>query len=319
MANYKLGLGTIIKGNALTELQKLKSNSVNSIITSPPYWPARKYTEDTKIVWGGNPKCKHTWKILGILQQLGKSEKSTTIGKMPKARRYRNVSCICKKCKAVKAQLGLEPSLTLYMQHMKQIIHELVRVLRKDGVMYINWADTYRNKALTMQNYRVINYFVIEGSLILRDIIIWYKPNHMPEVVYDRMVRGYEPIFMLTKSKNYFFNKSVIKVPTKRINDKKREKNKLYKVMDNIIKFNTTQSKLNHFAAFPEDMIKLLLLSSTPKNGIVLDPFHGTGTVGVVAEKNNRNWIGIELSEEYTKMSYERITKVIKEKDAFLF
>lgn len=316
---YIVGSGTLIRGNALTELRKIKSKSVNSIITSPPYWPARKYTEDTKTIWGGSSLCKHTWKPLGIMCQSRPSNKSTTIGKMPEAQGYTDVSYTCKKCGAMKAQLGLEPSLTSFMIHMKWIINQLIRVLRDDGIMYINWGDTYYNKNLTLQNYRVIQHFILGGKVILRDIIIWEKLNHMPETVQDRMVRAYEPIFMLTKKEKYYHNTKALKVPAKYINDRKKDKDKLYKVRDNILRFNTAHSKQNHFAAFPEDMIKVLTLFSVPKDGIVLDPFHGTGTVGAVAEKNNRRWIGIELSMDSIVESHKRIQKIIDEKSIFLF
>ena len=153
-------------------------------------------------------------------------------------------SAFCVRCNAWYGQLGLEPSLDMYIEHLLEIMRELKRVLKKTGVIFwvhgdcyggsgagtwknspevINSKENYhlpygsnprrrsdksevRPKCMALQNFRFIIRCVDELGLILRNVIIWKKPNHMPSSVKDRFTSAYEPVFMLTKSKKYWFD-----------------------------------------------------------------------------------------------------------------
>ena len=167
----------------------------------------------------------------------------------------------------------------------------------------------------------------------LRQDIIWHKPNPMPESVTDRCTKAHEYIFLLTKRKKYFYDAEAIKekqsgeIKTRRFSSDggskaramgkhisggnegtgakwtdtgSRNKRSVWTVA-------TKPFKEAHFATFPPDLIKPCILAGCPKNGIVLDPFMGSGTTAVVALKHNRNYIGIELNPEYIKIAEKRI------------
>jgi len=188
-------------------LKEIPDNFIDTIVTSPPYWGLRDYGEDTKTQWPDG------W--------------------------Y--------------GQLGLEPTLDLYIEHLLQVTKELKRVLKPTGVMFWNHNDCYGgignsnwhtiknpthkgwakdgklgsipnfylkkigivSKCLALQNFRLILKIVDEQGWILRNIIIWYKPNHMPSSVKDRFTNAYEPVFMLTKRRKYWFDLDAVRVEPK--------------------------------------------------------------------------------------------------------
>ena len=173
----------------------------------------------------------------------------------------------------------------------------------------------------------------------LRQDIIWHKPNPMPESVTDRCTKAHEYIFLFSKSPRYFFDHEAIKedsvyancgrpsakkgsfaakgeplagqLPFRAITEK-RNKRSVWTVT-------TKPFKGAHFATFPEDLIVPCVLAGCPKDGTVLDPFNGAATTGVVALKNQRRYIGIELNPEYIKLSEERIRQQVPETLTELF
>lgn len=162
----------------------------------------------------------------------------------------------------------------------------------------------------------------------LRQDIIWSKGNPMPESVTDRCTKSHEYIFLLSKSQKYYFNNEAIKEPTitKDNINRDRDNTRLNNVpgrtrmaglktnnydMKNkrsVWTVNTQPFKGAHFAVFPEKLITPCILAGCPENGTVLDPFNGSGTTGVVALRNLRNYIGIELNPEYIELSHKRIS-----------
>jgi len=160
-------------------------------------------------------------------------------------------SKFCVKCGAWRGQLGLEPSWQMYIQHMIEICREIKRVLKKTGSMYIVIGDTYagshrgRGDKTLFQNYRRIKvdgnlydepspqatadlppkclmgipwrlaFALMDDGWILRNDIIWYKPNHMPSSVKDRLTQTYEHIFHFVKSRKYYYNLDAIREPHK--------------------------------------------------------------------------------------------------------
>ena len=179
----------------------------------------------------------------------------------------------------------------------------------------------------------------------LRSDIIWQKDNPMPESAKDRPSRCYEHIFLLTKSGKYFYDNLAVAEPIalstairyrygrkentkyadgipgqmsrQQINNPcrygKTEINPLRNKRD-VWNINTVPYNGAHFAAFPPRLAETCILAGCPKQGIVLDPFMGSGTTGAVAKGLNRQYIGIELNEEYCRLAEERIKKVSGDK-----
>ena len=169
-----------------------------------------------------------------------------------------------------------------------------------------------------------------EDGWYLRQDIIWHKPNPMPESVRDRCTKSHEYIFLLSKSRRYYYNYKAIQEPTTTYDSNIRNrdigkmnntpgrshmnglKHNMYKVRNkrDVWSVPVRPFKGAHFATFPEELIKPCVLAGSRENGIVLDPFFGSGTTGVVATKFNRGFIGIELNSDYISIAKQRLESV---------
>lgn len=221
----------------------------------------------------------------------------------------------------IEDQIGLESKLQQYINKLVSIFHEVKRVLRTDGVLWLNIGDGYtsgnrgyrapdkKNPARAMSirpdtpeglkpkdllgiPWRLAFALQSDGWY-LRSDIIWNKPNAMPESVKDRPNRSHEYIFMLTKSEKYYYDYVSIK-------ENGRNKRSVWNV-------NTTPFPEAHFATFPPTLIEPCIISSTKERDFILDPFLGSGTVGEVAHLYNRKFVGIELNPEYIEIANARI------------
>ena len=312
---YVIGKGVLYNGDTIDVTRSLPSNSVNTIVTSPPYWGMRDY--------------------------------------------------------GVGGQIGLEPTLNEYHEHLLELTAELKRVLREDGLMFWNHGNSYATtpkgnknwesmedndkskatayrmkkeygvplKSLTMQNYRLAIRMVDEQGWILRNTIIWNKPNHMPSSVKDRFSNSYEPVFLFSKSKRYWSDLDAVRVPydmkrwglrrdgtyqgkaqkdyesagaenpsevKKRI---AKNPHPLGKNPSDVWEIPTASFHEAHFAVFPERLIEPMIKFGCPEGGTVYDPFMGAGTTALVAEKLNRRWIGAELNPDYVEIIKKRLSK----------
>jgi len=158
---------------------------------------------------------------------------------------------------------------------------------------------------------------------ILRNTLIWHKPNCMPSSVKDRFTVDFEYVFFFVKNKKYWFERQI--EPSEPWNSakgfnvegqrKRQGSNNTYgkdlvqsgRNKRAVWKITTKPFKSAHFAVFPEELIETPIKAGCPEKGIVLDPFIGSGTVAVVAQKLNRQWVGIELNSEYIKIAEKRI------------
>jgi len=170
----------------------------------------------------------------------------------------------------------------------------------------------------------------------LRQDIIWHKPNPMPESVTDRCTKSHEYIFLLSKSPKYYFDHEAIKepvaassiirltqpnisaqvgsnrVPFKTNGTMKAVGNTEMRNKRSVWTVTTKPFKGAHFATFPPDLIEPCVLAGCPVDGVVLDPFGGAGTTGLVAKRNNRNAILIELNSEYVEIIKNRTDGVFE-------
>ena len=210
----ELPVNRIIHGNALTTLKKLPSESVDCVITSPPFWGLRDYGTDTKIIWNGDPNCNHEWQWKTGRKYAGGT--NSIIGQFSDTHtHFTQKYATCRKCGAWYGELGQEPTLELYFKHLLEIMKELKRVLKKTGIIFWNHGSHYVRKCDSLQNYRFILKCIEKLDLILRNVIIWHKPNAIPESVKDRFSRTYDSIFMLVKNNDYFFDLDAVRVPAK--------------------------------------------------------------------------------------------------------
>lgn len=161
----------------------------------------------------------------------------------------------------------------------------------------------------------------------LRQDIIWHKPNPMPESVTDRCTKSHEYIFLLSKKQRYYYDHEAIKedAHTTDESNRNRDETKLNNTPGRTrmsgLKTNHYETKNKrsvwtvstkpysgaHFATFPQDLISPCIKAGCVEDGIVLDPFMGSGTTAIVARKLYRNFIGFELNPEYIKIAEERI------------
>ena len=130
------------------DMSELSNESVHCAVTSPPYFGLRKYEGNQVLVWGGNPECEHEWgqTIPHPASKSGPHGPNSVIGaKKPQheARKQTSLGNFCQKCGAWKGALGLEPTPELYVEHTVEILREIRRVLRKDGVVFWNCGDSY--------------------------------------------------------------------------------------------------------------------------------------------------------------------------------
>jgi site-specific DNA-methyltransferase (adenine-specific) len=260
----------ILEGDALHALQILPSNSVQCVVTSPPYWGLRDY--------------------------------------------------------GISGQIGLEETLPQFLNHLVAIFNEVKRVLRDDGTLWLNIGDGYtsgnrgyraadkKNPARAMAirpdtpaglkpkdlqgiPWRLA-FALQDDGWYLRSDIVWHKPNAMPESVKDRPTRAHEYLFMLTKSERYFYDYE----STKEIglNGELRNRRSVWDI-------NTQAFADAHFATFPPKLIEPCIRASSRPDDFVLDPFFGSGTVGIVCLQQNRRYVGIELHPEYVSMAAKRL------------
>ena len=165
----------------------------------------------------------------------------------------------------------------------------------------------------------------------LRQDIIWHKPNPMPESVKDRCTKAHEYIFLLAKSQKYYYDAEAVseKAVTEphspgwasSMSDRHdrqidNESNQREWAKDgtrnrrSVWTVTTKPFKGAHFATFPPDLIEPCILAGSKAGDVILDPFNGAGTTGLVAIKYNRGYIGIDLNPEYIEMTRKRLENV---------
>jgi len=311
-------------GDTIKLTKELKSNSIDLIITSPPYWSLRDY--------------------------------------------------------GVNGQIGLESSLEEYHGKLLILTSELYRVLKSTGIMFWIHGDNYpsgggkstetsynrkyniktnshpdnnpsakfrssQGKCMMLQNERLIIKMIDDQGWILRNRIIWNKPSCMPFSGKDRLTNKYEPIYMLTKNKNYYFNLDSIRQPHSKSSIKRISQNNGHPVFNgnkkrghpknqdtlnpkqfchplgknpgDVWTIPTQSYKDSHFATFPLNLIKPIIKCGCPKNGIVLDPFLGSGTTLEACRKLDIDGIGFELNPKYEKLIKQRAILNIPQLDKY--
>ena len=294
-------LDQIICGDALTVLRMLPDEVVNTCVTSPPYFGLRDY--------------------------------------------------------GVAGQIGRENTPVLYVKCLVEVFREVGRVLHDGGTLWLNIADSYASdRDLRMDAGAEVpngSGFIYPGTRIKhkdligipwmlaaalrddgwywRDIIVWHKPNPLPESANDRCTKSHEYIFLLSKSPQYHFDHDAIREPAVTpassklrggqafrtpggkasvtygnapdtwMPDGKRNKRNVWTVP-------IQPFKDAHVAPMPSELVRPCIQAGSAKGGLVLDPFMGAGTTGLVSKQEGRFYIGIELNPTYVAIAENRIS-----------
>ncbi len=288
--------GQVFLGDAREIAVNLEYHSVQSIITSPPYFGLRNYADQPSP-----------------------------------------------------AEIGQEATVQEYVTNLVSIFRSLKQALKPDGLLWLNLGDTYREKSLLGIPWRVALALQDDGWL-LRSDIIWHKPNAMPSSIKNRPTTDHEYIFLFALNRDYYYDADAIREPhitfteqskmkggrnhfgkeggtpengknagnsnlhdgrwDQAFHPKGRNKRTVWQIP--LSKFRDS-----HFAVFPEKLVETCILASTRVSDVILDPFAGSGTTGVVATKLQRRFIGIELVKKYQEMAQARINQANPQTDLF--
>jgi site-specific DNA-methyltransferase (cytosine-N4-specific) len=220
------------------------------------------------------------------------------------------------------AQIGLQETLPQYLHRLVEIFAEGRRVLSDDGILWLNIGDAFtsgnrgwrapdkknparamavrpgtpeglKSKDLIGIPWRLA-FALQDDGWYLRADIIWNKPNAMPESVRDRPNRAHEYLFMLTKNERYAYDRGAVAEPNGRN-------------LRSVWNINTRPYPEAHFATFPPALVEPCIRASTQPGDFVLDPFFGSGTVGLVANEMGRKYVGVELNAEYVDLAARRL------------
>lgn len=263
----------LVVGDCLRVLKATPSESFQVCITSPPYWGLRDY--------------------------------------------------------GVEGQIGAEPTVEAYVEQLVNVFREVRRTLKKSGTLWLNVGDSYTSGGRTWRDadkknpargmtYRAatpkglkpkdligvpwkLAFALQADGWYLRSDIIWSKPNPQPESVKDRPTRAHEYVFLFSKSERYFYDADAVKEPA--VDGRsKRSRRTVWTVQSEPL-------REAHFATFPPKLVEPCVLASTRRGELVLDPFFGAGTVGVVAASLGRQYFGVELNEDYADIARRRLIR----------
>ena len=227
-------------------------------------------------------------------------------------------------------QIGAEHSIDAYIADLVSIFREVRRTLCDDGTLWLNIGDSYTSGGRTWRapdkknpgramTYRPptpdglkpkdligvpwkLAFALQQDGWYLRSDIIWYKPNCQPESVKDRPTRAHEYLFLLSKSEEYYYDHAAIQEAS---TDGRTRRNRR-----SVWSINTKGFQGAHFAVFPPSLVELCLKASSVAGDVILDPFFGTGTVGVVCVEHHRECVGIELNPAYADMTVQRLSAI---------
>ena len=236
-------------------------------------------------------------------------------------------------------ELGREPTVRQFVDNLVSVFAQVRRVLKDDGVLWVNIGDTYSTgKDATLPAKCLIGVpwrfalAMIDDGWILRQDVIWHKPNPMPEGVTDRCTKAHEYIFMFVRQADYVWNHDAMQEEgVKPSGDVYKGKNKWslanrgeallasshsglnkgfvydgYRNKRSVWTVGHGRSAMNHFASFAEKLIVPMVMASSAVGDTILDPFSGTGTTACVASSLGRVGIGIDINETYNEDAMKR-------------
>lgn len=307
-----LELNRIYQFNCLDGLKLLPDNSIDTCVTSPPYWGLRDYGVEGQLGLEQTPQ-DYVQNMVNVFREVKRVLRDDgtlwlNLGDSYAANRSYQVSQ--SKHKA--------------LDYGSSNVTKVPEGLKPKDLVGIPWRVAFALQA---------------DGWYLRSDIIWHKPNVMPESVKDRPTKAHEYLFLLTKSEKYHYDADSIREPLKpETNPKPKGRGKqewakahigspqqdnsggvganpLGRNKRTVWNINTKPFKGAHFAVFPMELVEPCILAGSPEDGVVLDPFMGSGTTGVVAKSKNRKFIGFELNPEYIQIANIRLEAEFNEND----
>jgi DNA modification methylase len=301
----------ILHGDCIESLKSLEDQSINTCVTSPPYWGLRNYNDESKQLGMEDTPEEFVENLVNV---------------------FREVKRVLRDDGTVWLNLGDSYS----SGGRTTTTNQSLRGDKEYGVTRPKPSKGIKPKDLIGIPWRVAFALQADGWYLRQDII-WHKPNPMPESVRDRCTKSHEYIFLLSKNVKYYYDHEAIKEDSVFTNSKgeigkaNSTKNIGKNVLDkegfeirdglknmgvypkrnkrSVWTITTKPFKGAHFATFPKDLIEPCVLAGCPKGGTVLDPFGGSGTTGIVAAQHNRNAVLLELNQEYIDLAKARIEK----------
>jgi len=276
----------VICGDALSTLRSLPDACVDCTVTSPPYYKQREYHGDEEI--------------------------------------------------------GHEKETQQYVDRLRDVFRETLRVTRPTGSLWVVLGDKYHQGQLLGLPWRVA--LALQGEQWrLRSDIVWHKPNAMPSAVKDRPTTDHEYVFFFAKSKAYFYDADAIREPHVTFSENSRMRggrnhfgrrggtpengknggssnlhdarwdqafHPLGRNKRTVWSVPLSKFRDAHFAVFPDKLVETCIRASCPLGGVVLDPFLGSGTTALVAQRLGRHYLGIDCVPKYCEMAQRRLAKV---------
>lgn len=299
----------ILEGDALTVLRMLPDESVQCCVTSPPYWGLRDYGVKGQLGLEKTPE-DYVARMVEVFREVRRVLQNDGTC-------WVNLGDSYAGCRGnTEEKPGIDNKSARGGNGLPVGIRKDVSGLKPKNLVGIPWRVAFGLQA---------------DGWYLRSDIIWSKPNPMPESVMDRPTKAHEYLFLLTKGERYFYDHEAIKEPatdTGRVNGrdgrdedpaarppgsnprtlKRLDYTGLGRNKRTVWTIATQAFPKAHFATFPEALVEPCILAGCPIGGMVLDPFCGSGTTGVVALRYGRDFLGIELNQEYAAMARNRIS-----------
>ncbi len=319
----------IIRGDSLEVLKTFPDESIDCVVTSPPYWALRDYQIDGQLGMEAT-FTEYLDKLIEIFKEIKR---------------------VLKDDGSIWINLG-----DTYNGNKKGKTDKKVNDYLKEHSNGINKKKDkkIKPKSLCQIPSRFSIRMTDELEFILRNEINWWKTNAMPSSAKDRFTIDFEKIFFFTKQRKYYFEQQFEPHKTEENRPDGIIRNRIYKYNSKLNKMRGFKAKENnigqspqhhrssinygkrgrnkrttwsiptkpfkaaHFAVYPEQLVETPILAGCPEGGLVLDPFMGAGTTAVVARKLGRNYVGIELNPEYIEIAEKRLKDESKQLDIFL-
>ena len=307
----------IICGDAIEIMKSWPDKFINCCVTSPPYWGLRDYGVDGQLGLEKTPE-EFVAKMVAVFAEVKRVLRDDGTLWLNIGDSYNNVT-----------PGGRDPE-----RWPKQSRNDhQPKTKRLDPKLKV--------KDLCGMPWMVA-FALRQDGWYLRQDIIWHKPNPMPESVRDRCTKAHEYMFLLSKSPKYYYDQDAIRIPQLESNDARprmgqgpntqynQKRSSWHDHKDDLQVGNRIGPKEDHpagknkrdvwtiplapypaahFATFPPKLVLPCILAGCPKDGLVLDPFMGSGTTAMVAYENNRNYLGCELNPEYIKLNRADLAK----------
>lgn len=305
----------ILVGDCLARMQEIPDRTINTCITSPPYFGLRDYGVDGQIGLEPTPE-EFVSKLVEVFREVRRVLRDDGTLWLNLGDSYNAVGR-----EGHGTRVGCKQGTNRASAENADACRPSVERLKPKDLIGIPWRVAFALQA---------------DGWYLRSDIIWHKPNPMPESVTDRPTKAHEYLFLLAKSERYYFDVDAFK---ERATSKTPAGNKTHKYTDAYERSDSEEHRTKagllalavrewetrnrrtvwtvpaqpfrgaHFATFPPALVEPCVLAGCPIDGTVLDPFNGAGTTGLVALRNQRNYIGCEMNPEYAAMAEARITE----------